>query len=288
LDRWDLVEAINDAHVYLTSTLPSAFHDTFGSLIGDLTGKDLINFGWSLIAFVAVATILYSVQLCEGLNTFNPPPPTSPHKPAHDETKENDLGLLPIPTPVELPKFKNFPTSGYFKDPLRNESRCIRLEDGTPARPSHHQKPFVATPKAKPEVIRPPIIDVTPPASQGEALMPPQDAMVLVSSPAEPLQGPPPQSTSEASENPPLDHSFTIVCHKVADQMGQLRQAMESFRLHAFDIDIPEECMLFIFTRLTEVQNALGEYPYSLWLQQAEIIRNWALCIKQLWDIVQP
>jgi hypothetical protein len=231
---------------------------------------------------------VYSVQLCEDLDTSNLPPPTSPHKPAHDETKENDLGPLPVPTPVELPKFKNFSTSGYFTDPFRNQSRCIRLKDCTPARPSHQQEPFVATPKAKPEVIRPPSFDITPSASRSETLTPPQDAMVLVSSPAEPLQAPPPESTSEASEHPPPDHSFTILCHKVADQTSQLRQAMEGFRLHAFDATIPKDYMLFIFTLLTEAQNALGEYPHSLWLQQADIIRNWALCINQLWDIVQP
>jgi hypothetical protein len=190
---WDLIEAIVDAYVYLTSTVPSAFHDTFGNPLGDLTRKDLSDFGCTFAAIFVVAAILYAAQLCEGPDTFTPPPPPpiTSHKPDHHETKANGLGSSSTPNPFELTKFEHFLTPSHFEDPLRDQSWCVRVRDGTLADLSHHQEPFINTPKEEPEEPQPPIVAATPPARQDEAPTPPQDTMNLVPSPSEPLQAPP-------------------------------------------------------------------------------------------------
>jgi hypothetical protein len=72
---YDFADAIIDAHFYFTSTLPSSLHDTFGNPLGDLTSKDMSNFGWSAAFLVAVAFIVYTIQLCEGLHSPYPPSP---------------------------------------------------------------------------------------------------------------------------------------------------------------------------------------------------------------------
>jgi hypothetical protein len=119
---WDLIEAIVDAHVYLTSTVPSTLHDTFGNPLGDLTRNDLSNFGCSFAAIFVIAAILYAAQLCEGPDTFTPPPSITPQKPNHHKTKANVLSSSSTPIPFELTEFEHFFTPGYFEDPLRDQS----------------------------------------------------------------------------------------------------------------------------------------------------------------------
>jgi hypothetical protein len=279
----DFADATIDAHFYLTSTLPSSLHDTFGNPLGDLTSKDMSNFGWSAAFLIAVTFIVYTIQLCEGLHSPSPPSPIVAPQTDYDETKADAQateGSSPISTPF---KPKHFGMTGLFSD----QSTYFPREHVTFSRPSYIKKPFFVTPITKREEIRRPIVAHGRSATQFEAPTPSHGDMDFGSPPPEPLQAPPPERNFATSQQPSPAPSFPEICQGLSSDVSKLNKALLDFHEVMWSLVGIDARIDVLYTLLSGTYKTLKQHRHNLMIYESDSI-NWGPSIQDFWDNVRP
>jgi hypothetical protein len=318
----NIINILDDSHSYVSLTVPSAFHDTFGDILGDLTNNDWRTMRHTLyvlfiatLAFYIMGFIILSVD--DGPTNDGLPTPTATDGRRIRTKVDLQVRVTQLPStttplrrhdhsrPLVLENFK--PTPNFFNGFYPNG--CARSRLPNTRMSSVQGESFnrnVIEVSGDPQLL--PTPDTQSPSCY-EANPLSHSAMDLVVSPLELL--PPsqlvcpyvdalaaipavlwPLASFQGKETinaqpPSLRPSFEMICQGLAARSGELKVNLDMFieRTNRFEHNHQERQQLvnLIDTAFT----ALKQHKDSLSTSEADLL-HWADHLCQFWSIIQP
>ncbi|KAF1915951.1 hypothetical protein BDU57DRAFT_573438 [Ampelomyces quisqualis] len=294
-DLYDYVwDQADDALYYLTTTLPSSFHDTFGNPLGDLTRKDLDNVSAFFMILLGVVVMWYIAIALEQADATPAPTPATPNE------EEIHIPHVPIlqhhQSPLPAPKrngpftFENFGSdpdffrkAGTHYRPCYNPSRA-RLFFESPSSISPSSFSAEATPPI-PTPIKEPV------QLQGhQTTLPPQQVVEIVLPPAPILQHPPHAVILQPSL-PALPvmvlPTFLDICQELSAKSGELIAALHEFIRVANEFGDLTGTVAILFDFFEVAFAGLKSHRAALSDHEASLF-NWQTPINDFWVKVHP